>query len=164
MNATSLDNQDVHKASINSAEEKLDDPALTEYAPIAQEIIKTRENMGRLDEPDLCGRVRGCCGDSIQIELRLEGDVIQDACFQTDGCLATIACGGMITRMILGKTLTQALKLEPDALRKALGGLPSGHQHCANQVVNTLRTVILKGTSEDTLEDLIGPFTQEKNP
>ncbi|MEA3326972.1 MAG: iron-sulfur cluster assembly scaffold protein [Chloroflexota bacterium] len=163
MNATSMDNQKANKAILKSAKEKLDSPALSRYAPAAQEIIITRENMGKLEKPDLFGSVRGCCGDSIQIELRLEGDVIQDARFQTDGCSATIACGGMITRMILGKTLAQALKLEPDALRKALGGLPSGHQHCANLTVNTLRTIILKGTSEDTLEDLIGPFTQEKN-
>ena len=158
-----MDNQKANKAPLKSAKEKLDSPALSRYAPAAQEIIITHENMGKLEKPDLSGRVRGSCGDSIQIELRLDGDVIQDARFQTDGCSATIACGGMITRLIKGKTLAEALKFDSDALRKALGGLPEGHQHCANLVVNTLHTVILNGTSEDTLETLIHPHSQENN-
>ena len=164
MIATSMDNQKANKAPLKSAKEKLASPALSEYASAAQEIISTRENLGELENPDLSGRVRGCCGDSIQIDMYLDGDVIQDACFQTDGCSATIACGGMMTRMIKGKTVTQAFKLEPDALRKALGGLPNGHQHCANLAINTLRAVILSGTSEDALEVVIRPNSQEKNP
>jgi len=158
-----MKNQGVQETPLISTDEKFESPSLSKYALVAQEIINTRENLGRLDKPNLSGRVRGCCGDSIQIDLRLDGNLIKDARFQTDGCSATIACGGMITRMIKGKMLAEALKLEPDALRKTLGGLPQSHQHCANLAVNTLRTVILKGTSESALEGLIGPFAQEKN-
>ena len=163
MNVTTLKNQGVHEIPLISTDEKLESPSLTKYALVAQEIIITRENMGKLEKPSLSGRVRGCCGDSIQIDLSLDGNLIKDARFQTDGCSATIACGGMITRMIKGKTLAEALKFDSDALRKALGGLPHGHQHCANLAVNTLRTVILNGTSEDTLETLIHPHSQENN-
>ena len=164
MNETTLKNQGVHETPLMSSDEKFASPSLSKYALVAQEIINTRENLGRLEKPNLSGRVRGCCGDSIQIDLRLDGNLIKDARFQTDGCSATIACGGMITRMIKGKVLADALKLEPDALRKALGGLPQGHQHCANLAVNTLRTAILKGISDDFVNELLGSNNQERDP
>lgn len=122
--------------------EKEDEPGLAAYSRVAQEIIQSKENMGSFDAPDLCGKVRGCCGDSIQMEFLLEGDVIKDACFTTDGCSATIACGGMLTRMIKGKTLEEAYAIEPSTLIEDLGGLPAGHLHCADLAVKTLRHVI----------------------
>jgi len=163
MDMTSMKNQDLEDTPLTSSDKKLDNPALSEYAPTPQQSIKNFANLGQLEKPDLSGRVKGCCGGSIQIEICLDGDVIQDARFQTDGCSATIACSGMITRMIKGKTLSEALKLEPDTLRKVLGGLPQSHQHCANLAVNTLRTVILKQTAEDTLNTIILPNSQDNN-
>ena len=104
-----MKNQGVQETPLISTDEKFESTSLSKYALVAQEIINTRENLGRLDKPNLSGRVRGCCGDSIQIDLRLDGNLIKDARFRTDGCSATIACGGMITRMIKGKMLAEAL-------------------------------------------------------
>jgi Mrp family chromosome partitioning ATPase/NifU-like protein involved in Fe-S cluster formation len=117
-------------------------PELSEYGLVAQQIILSRENMGSFDQPDLHGKVRGCCGDSIQIELVVDGEVIKDARFLTDGCAATIACGGLLTRLIKGKTLTEAQELSPETLIKELGGLPKDHVHCASLAVKTLREII----------------------
>lgn len=119
-----------------------DDPGLEEYSAIAQKIILAKENMGQFEAPDLAGNFRGCCGDSIQMELLLDGNMIKDACFVTDGCLATIAVAGMLTRMIKGKTLDQAQKIEPSDIIAALNGLPKGHLHCADLAVKTLRHTI----------------------
>ncbi|MDY6867878.1 MAG: P-loop NTPase [Chloroflexota bacterium] len=120
-------------------------PDLSDYSPTAQEIIKNRENMGKLKNPDLRGKYQGCCGDSMQIELGLDGDVIQEARFTTDGCEATIACGGMLTRMIKGKTLEQAGSIQSQALVEALGGLPEDHVHCAELSISALRETIENG-------------------
>jgi len=78
----------------------------------------------------------------MQIDLRLKGEVIQEARFTTDGCRATIACGGMITRLIRTKTLAEAQGITPDDLIAALDGLPEDHEHCAELAVNTLRQAI----------------------
>jgi len=72
----------------------------------------------------------------------LDRDVIQDARYLTDGCYATMACGGMLTRMIKGMTLSEALNLNAEALIAALGGLPKGHIHCADLAVKTLLKVV----------------------
>lgn len=131
----------------DKSKEKEQHQDLSEYGPVAQQIIQSRENMGSFDQPDLHGKVRGCCGDSIQIELLLDGEVIQDARFLTDGCAATIACGGLLTRLIKGKTLTEAQELSPEDLIKELGGVPKNHVHCASLAVKTLHEVIKSGKS-----------------
>jgi len=126
------------------------EPEFSEYSPVAQEIIKSQDNMGTLEDPDLRGSYRGCCGDSMRIELRLDGDTIQEARFTTDGCSATIACGGMLTRMLKGKTLSQAGNLKSKQLVEALGGLPEDHVHCAELSMRTLKQTINKGVHKES--------------
>ena len=118
---------------------------LSEYSSIAQEIIRNRENLGVLADPDLIGKFSGCCGDSMQIELRLNGDIIREARFTTDGCSATVAVGGMITRLIINKTLDQAREISSQDIIDGLAGLPKGHLHCADLAIKTLQKTLHTG-------------------
>ncbi|MBN1429446.1 MAG: P-loop NTPase [Anaerolineae bacterium] len=120
----------------------LDTSIIGAFSAKALQIIQSRENMGTLENPDACGKVTGWCGDTMQIALRLAGDTIREARFMTDGCGATIACGGMVTRMAQNKTLAEAQQITPDELRTALEGLPEDHAHCADLAVNTLREAV----------------------
>jgi Mrp family chromosome partitioning ATPase/NifU-like protein involved in Fe-S cluster formation len=117
-------------------------PGHRSFSEKARQLIESRENMGSLENPDARGFVRGWCGDSMQIDLRLKGEVIQEAQFITDGCGATIACGGMITRLIRSKTLGEAQQMTQDDLIAALDGLPDDHEHCAELAINTLHQAI----------------------
>lgn len=121
---------------IGMSDDELD---LSVFSPVAQAIIIEKENMGHLPDPDLKGSYRGCCGDSMQIEIRHADDRIEDAKFSTDGCLATIAVGGMLTRLLKGKTLTEAGKIQPKEIIDALKGLPESHHHCAELAIRTLQ-------------------------
>jgi nitrogen fixation NifU-like protein len=78
----------------------------------------------------------------MQIDLRLTGEIIQEAWFTTDGCKASIACGCMITHMVQAKTLAEAQRITPQDLIAALDGLPEDHEHCAELAVNTLHKAI----------------------
>jgi ATP-binding protein involved in chromosome partitioning len=106
------------------------------------QLIESRENYGGLENPDATGKLLGWCGDSMQIDLRLKGDVIQEARFITDGCKATVACGSMITRLVRSKTLNEAQHITSEDLITELEGLPEDHEHCAELAVNTLREAI----------------------
>ena len=112
------------------------------FSAIARHLIENKENMGSLENPDARGWVRGWCGDSMQIDLRLTGETIQEARFTTDGCGATIACGSMLTRLARTKTLVEAQKIKSEELIAALEGLPENHEHCAELAVNTLHQAI----------------------
>jgi Mrp family chromosome partitioning ATPase/NifU-like protein involved in Fe-S cluster formation len=112
------------------------------FSAQARQLIESRESMGSIENPDARGFVRGPCGDSMQIDLRLDGDVIQETRYTTDGCKATIACGGMLSRLVQGKTRARAQEISADDLITALEGLPAGHEHCAQLAVNTLQQAL----------------------
>ena len=116
-----------------------------EEATYSQTVIReyrNPSNFGMIENPDAFGEVKGPCGDTMKMSLRIEGRKIRDACFWTDGCGATIACGSMLTKMIKGETLEEAADITSEKLINALGGLPEEHLHCSKLAVNTLQKAI----------------------
>ena len=106
-------------------------------------------NRGRMPDPDACGIIHGCCGDTMEIYLRLDGDKIEEATFATDGRESAIACGSMLTKMVRGMPLEEADKIVPEDLAAALGGLPEAKAHCAKLTLNTLREAIANRRAEE---------------
>jgi nitrogen fixation NifU-like protein len=112
------------------------------YSEKVVEEFYNPKNLGRMSEPDACGRVRGWCGDTVEIYLRLKGEKIERASFMTDGCGPTVACGSVLTALVQGMSLKEAAKIKPEGLIAALGGLPEESVHCAELAVNTLQEAI----------------------
>ena len=67
----------------------------------------------------------------MKMYLKIEGDKIVDAKFQTFGCAAAIASSSMATQMVIGKTLDEALKIKNSDVVEALEGLPPQKIHCS---------------------------------
>ena len=99
-------------------------------------------NFRNMKSPDALGKLKGSCGDTVKITLSIENEIIKDACFWTDGCGASIACGNMLTSMIKGKNIDEANGISSEKLLDVLDGLPKEHQHCARLAVNTLHKII----------------------
>jgi len=116
-----------------------------ERAIYSDKVIKESHNpsnLGRMVEPDVRGMVRGWCGDTMEIYLRLDGARIVEATFMTDGCGPTVACGSALTTMVTGMSLGEAGEITPQDLLAALDGLPEEHAHCAELAVSTLQNAI----------------------
>jgi nitrogen fixation NifU-like protein len=99
-------------------------------------------NIGRMNDPTGAAWVKGLCGDTMEMYLYIEENVIRDARFQTDGCGATFACGSVATEFVKGKTVPESLRLSPGTIIDALAGLPEDHRHCAVLAANTLHQAI----------------------
>ena len=99
-------------------------------------------NMGELSDADGVGKITGTCGDTVQIQIRVENGRISESRFITDGCGTSIACGSMLTEMITGMTIEAALMITSDDLLRSLGGLPEGNVHCTVLAVDTLHAAI----------------------
>ncbi len=99
-------------------------------------------NMGELRDANGVGKMMGTCGDTVQIQIRVEDERIIESRFITDGCGASIACGSMLTEMITGKTIEGALAITSEELLRSLDGLPDEHVHCSVLAVNVLREAI----------------------
>jgi nitrogen fixation NifU-like protein len=78
----------------------------------------------------------------MKITLEIKNRRIMKACFWTDGCGATIACGSMLTKIVKGKTLQEASDITNLHLLEALKGLPVEHHHCTVLAINTLQNAI----------------------
>lgn len=117
-------------------------------AKVIEEAYHPR-NLGHMTQPDAYARVRGWCGDTMEIYLRLNGERIEEARFTTDGCGPTVACGSMLTSMVQGMSLEKAGGVRPEDLIAALDGLPEESAHCAELVVTTLRQAIGSGPVDD---------------
>jgi NifU-like protein involved in Fe-S cluster formation len=74
--------------------------------------------------------------------LRLSGDRIAHATFDTDGCDATLACGSAVTTLVRDLPVEQAYRINERAVLKFLGGLPETFQHCALLAATTMRMAL----------------------
>ncbi|MFC2077452.1 iron-sulfur cluster assembly scaffold protein [Candidatus Bipolaricaulota bacterium] len=130
------------------------------YSDTVVDRFFSPKNLGRLAEPDAYGIVHGWCGDTMEIYLRLVEDRVRTARFMTDGCGATVACGSMLSTMVTGLTLKEALRIRPYHLIDALDGLPDDNAHCAKLAVDTLMEAIRNRLHRD-LEHLRQPLLPE---
>ena len=74
--------------------------------------------------------------------LKLEGEQVVEAQFQTYGCPSAIACGQYLTEWLPGKSLTEASRMGAGEVAAAVGGLPLGKEFTASLAVDSLRNAI----------------------
>ncbi|MGF3584219.1 MAG: iron-sulfur cluster assembly scaffold protein [Thermoplasmatota archaeon] len=62
--------------------------------------------------------------------------------FAVHNCTAAIATSSVLTEMVKGKTIDEALKITRDDVANELGGLPAVKMHCSNLAADALREAI----------------------
>mgnify|MGYP001610324215 FL=1 len=94
-------------------------------------------NYGKMKNPDGVGQVGNAyCGDIMKLYIKVAQDkkgqdIIKDVKFETFGCLAAIASSSMLTDLVKGKTLEQAIGFDRKEIINELGGLPPIKIHCS---------------------------------
>jgi nitrogen fixation NifU-like protein len=102
------------------------------YSEKVIELFMNPKNAGRMDNPDGVGQVGNPqCGDIMKIYIKVKDDRIEDISFETFGCASAIASSSMVTEMVKGKTLDEALKVSNKDVMEELGGLPPQKIHCS---------------------------------
>jgi len=100
-------------------------------------------NFKRIDHPDGCAQVRGSCGDTMEMFVKMKDEMVLECAFQTDGCGTTIACGSVATELVRNKSFTQAIAgVTAQEILKHLDGLPEDDAHCAQLASETLRRAL----------------------
>ena len=100
-------------------------------------------NVGEIPNASGIGTVGNpVCGDVMKMYLLVEDEVIVDAKFKTFGCGAAISTSSMVTDMVKGKTITEALTITNKAVAEALGGLPTVKMHCSVLAEEALRSAL----------------------
>lgn len=113
------------------------------YSEQVMEHFKNPRNVGEIENPDGIGHVgNAVCGDVMELYIKVEDGIIVDAKFKTFGCGAAIATSSMVTELVMGKKVEEALKISNRAVAEALGGLPSIKMHCSVLAEEALKSAI----------------------
>lgn len=113
------------------------------YSEKVMEHFKNPHNVGEMKDPDGIGHVGNpVCGDIMELYIKVKDDVIVDAKFKTLGCGAAIATSSMVTDLVKGKSVKDALEISNRAVAEALGGLPKIKLHCSVLAEEALKSAI----------------------
>jgi nitrogen fixation NifU-like protein len=114
-----------------------------QYTEKVLDHFQKPRNMGQIPNASGVGEVgNATCGDIMRIYLSIENDIIMDVKFQTYGCGAAVATTSMLTELVKGKTLEEALHITNADVAKELGGLPPVKMHCSNLAADALKVAI----------------------
>ena len=127
---------------VKNIEEAVLEEAREIYTEKTLEEAYNPKNVGELETSSGAARVTGPCGDTLQIHIKVEENKIVDCKFITDGCGASMACGSVVTELVKGKTIEEALSVENKDVLSVLGGLPEENIHCSVLAVDTLKAAL----------------------
>jgi nitrogen fixation NifU-like protein len=99
-------------------------------------------NLGHCDPASASATGVGSCGDKIRIDLCVDNHTIAQIRCKPEGCVYTVACSSAMSVLAKGRTIDEALQLQPEDVVRELDGLPDDHLHCARLAVNTLGEAI----------------------
>jgi len=115
-----------------------------QYSDKVMEHFRNPHNVGEIPDADGIGNVGNpVCGDIMRLYIKVDkNEIITDAKFKTFGCGAAIATSSMVTDLVIGKTVKEALNVSNRAVAEALGGLPKIKMHCSVLAEEALRSAI----------------------
>lgn len=97
---------------------------------------------GPMVDADSHARLKGSCGDSMEIFLKFDKDRVEDAAYLTDGCGASMVCGSFTAELAIGKTPDQLLEITGEAILQKIGKFPQDDRHCAFLAAETLQEAL----------------------
>ena len=95
-------------------------------------LFQNPPNVGRILKADGVGEVgNASCGDILKIYIKVTGEKIVDAKFQTFGCATAIAASSIACTMLVGRTVDGALEIKNADILKEMGEIPAQKIHCS---------------------------------
>ena len=113
------------------------------YSKTFLDHFNNPRNVGVIEDAGGVGTEKNeVCGDTMTLYLRMEGERIVEAQFQTLGCSASIAASSVTTELVSGKSLEEARALTRHDIAEALDGIPPAKLHSAVLAIDTLNNAL----------------------
>jgi len=113
------------------------------YSEILLDHFSHPRNAGEIEAPDGEGSITNpACGDIMRLQLRIRDGVIEEAKWRVEGCSTSIAASSIISDLIAGLTVEEAVKVSRADVAEALGGLPPAKTHSAVLVTDAVKAAV----------------------
>ena len=115
------------------------------YSDKVLDHYENPRNVGKMNREDKdvgTGMVGApACGDVMQLQIRVEEGIIEDAKFKTYGCGSAIASSSLLTEWVKGKSLEEAGRISNRDIAKKLT-LPPVKIHCSVLAEDAIKAAI----------------------
>ena len=83
----------------------------TLYRQVIMDHYKNPRNHGVLEDSVTVSLNNPTCGDRIQLTMKVEEGIVQEAKFEGEGCSISMSSASMMTQAVKGKKIEEALQL-----------------------------------------------------
>jgi nitrogen fixation NifU-like protein len=109
------------------------------YSAAVLDHFQHPRNAGLVANADASAQIENpACGDVLRLTLRIAAGRIAEIRFLAQGCVPALACASVLTELVRGKTVAEAIQLRREELVRALGGLPKASVHASYLAMDAL--------------------------
>ena len=113
------------------------------YSPQVIDHYKNPRNVGMIKDADGVGTMgTPASGEMIKLWISVHRGRIASARFKAFGCPTAIAASSVVTELVTGITIHDALKISNQQIDDVLGGLPPDKQRYAIDAQKVLKSAI----------------------
>lgn len=99
------------------------------------EMAYKRDYQEKLESCDGYGKKTRSCGDTIEIFILVQDEIIQSISYDLKGCLFSHACVNTLIKLAKENTFEQAERIKAGDIIDFLQTLPKEEEHCADHVL-----------------------------
>jgi nitrogen fixation protein NifU and related proteins len=97
---------------------------------------------GVMEGADCHARLKGSCGDTMEMYISVADDRIKRVSYVTDGCSSSSIAGSFTAELATDKTFAEVLDMTGADVLHEIGTFPEAEEHCAHLAVTTLQEAV----------------------
>ena len=113
------------------------------YSDELLEHFEHPHNRGLIEAPAGAGAMRNpVCGDFLQVTVEVEDGMVRRMGWEGKGCLPSLGAASILSEIVRGRPVGEAMGFDEDQLIAAVGGLPTTKLHSAALAIGALRAAL----------------------
>jgi nitrogen fixation NifU-like protein len=120
------------------------------YREVLLENYKNKANRGKLENPSISKKSSNpLCGDSLELDIKIEDGVVKDIKFDGAGCAVSVAATSMLIDKVIGKRVEDVRKItKEDLINEINPNLTLSRIKCATLGYNSLMEALSELSTE----------------